>query len=261
MQDRSVIASERSARAHPSHSSPPSASASSRSAASVLAERESLAEWTGLEPATLGVTGRYSNQLNYHSSHSLRFVENVFRGRKDAKFICASRPCQELFSPPLPHHGFKEAKGSPEAEPDELDVPARTQPGARKARCARRRKSVSSRERALRARSACGERAAAADARLRRRSASGRRGTGEAAGEAGAACARQSARETLRAASRQGRLVVIAASLSFLRSRRGRGSPAGPGGCIGLQRLPRGLRGTRKTLRTLVPEAWRSLHL
>ncbi len=27
-----------------------------------------LAEWTGLEPATLGVTGRYSNQLNYHSN-------------------------------------------------------------------------------------------------------------------------------------------------------------------------------------------------
>ena len=26
-----------------------------------------LAEWTGLEPATTGVTGRYSNQLNYHS--------------------------------------------------------------------------------------------------------------------------------------------------------------------------------------------------
>jgi hypothetical protein len=26
-----------------------------------------MAEWTGLEPATLGVTGRYSNQLNYHS--------------------------------------------------------------------------------------------------------------------------------------------------------------------------------------------------
>src|SRR3982074_2105416 len=25
------------------------------------------AEWTGLEPATPGVTGRYSNQLNYHS--------------------------------------------------------------------------------------------------------------------------------------------------------------------------------------------------
>jgi hypothetical protein len=26
-----------------------------------------VAEWTGLEPATPGVTGRYSNQLNYHS--------------------------------------------------------------------------------------------------------------------------------------------------------------------------------------------------
>ena len=27
-----------------------------------------LAERTGLEPATLGVTGRYSNQLNYRSA-------------------------------------------------------------------------------------------------------------------------------------------------------------------------------------------------
>ena len=27
----------------------------------------SLAEWTGLEPATSGVTGRCSNQLSYHS--------------------------------------------------------------------------------------------------------------------------------------------------------------------------------------------------
>ena len=26
-----------------------------------------LAEWTGLEPATSCVTGRHSNQLNYHS--------------------------------------------------------------------------------------------------------------------------------------------------------------------------------------------------
>ena len=30
-----------------------------------------LAEWTGLEPATPGVTGRYSNQLNYHSIKSV----------------------------------------------------------------------------------------------------------------------------------------------------------------------------------------------
>ena len=28
-----------------------------------------MAEWTGLEPATPGVTGRYSNQLNYHSTY------------------------------------------------------------------------------------------------------------------------------------------------------------------------------------------------
>ena len=27
-----------------------------------------VAEWTGLEPATPCVTGRYSNQLNYHSA-------------------------------------------------------------------------------------------------------------------------------------------------------------------------------------------------
>ncbi len=25
-----------------------------------------MAQWTGLEPATPGVTGRYSNRLNYH---------------------------------------------------------------------------------------------------------------------------------------------------------------------------------------------------
>ena len=30
-----------------------------------------MAERTGLEPATPGVTGRYSNQLNYHSVLSL----------------------------------------------------------------------------------------------------------------------------------------------------------------------------------------------
>src|SRR6266403_417822 len=29
-----------------------------------------MAEWTGLEPATPGVTGRYSNQLNYHSARA-----------------------------------------------------------------------------------------------------------------------------------------------------------------------------------------------
>ena len=35
-----------------------------------------LAERTGLEPATPGVTGRYSNQLNYRSTWK-RFVKNL----------------------------------------------------------------------------------------------------------------------------------------------------------------------------------------
>ena len=30
-----------------------------------------MAERTGLEPATPGVTGRYSNRLNYHSAENL----------------------------------------------------------------------------------------------------------------------------------------------------------------------------------------------
>jgi len=34
-----------------------------------------LAEWTGLEPATPGVTGRYSNQLNYHSAVADDFAD------------------------------------------------------------------------------------------------------------------------------------------------------------------------------------------
>jgi hypothetical protein len=36
-----------------------------------------LAEWTGLEPATPGVTGRYSNQLNYRS---MRIVAKILVG-------------------------------------------------------------------------------------------------------------------------------------------------------------------------------------
>ncbi len=34
----------------------------------MLASTKCLAERTGLEPATPGVTGRYSNQLNYRSA-------------------------------------------------------------------------------------------------------------------------------------------------------------------------------------------------
>ena len=34
-----------------------------------------LAEWTGLEPATSGVTGQHSNRLNYHSAENDQFNE------------------------------------------------------------------------------------------------------------------------------------------------------------------------------------------
>ena len=33
---------------------------------------EWMARWTGLEPATPCVTGRYSNQLNYHRAYNKR---------------------------------------------------------------------------------------------------------------------------------------------------------------------------------------------
>ena len=46
-----------------------------------------LAEWTGLEPATPGVTGRYSNQLNYHSAAVLKFG-----------------PCSPGLQPPVANH-------------------------------------------------------------------------------------------------------------------------------------------------------------
>ncbi len=47
-----------------------------------------MARWTGLEPATPCVTGRYSNQLNYHTAHKkrrflildvLRFLRSVLK--------------------------------------------------------------------------------------------------------------------------------------------------------------------------------------
>ena len=41
-----------------------------------------MAEWTGLEPATPGVTGRYSNQLNYHS-------KSLAQGPADSRFMGA----------------------------------------------------------------------------------------------------------------------------------------------------------------------------
>ena len=40
-----------------------------------------MAEWTGLEPATSGVTGQHSNQLNYHSAEP-RIIQTVVLTRK-----------------------------------------------------------------------------------------------------------------------------------------------------------------------------------
>src|SRR5271156_6809233 len=45
-----------------------SSSAFPASVAGARGYLKEMAEWTGLEPATPGVTGRYSNQLNYHSA-------------------------------------------------------------------------------------------------------------------------------------------------------------------------------------------------
>ena len=45
-----------------------------------------LAEWTGLEPATPGVTGRYSNQLNYHSTWPSGF--EPFGSKRRPRLVC-----------------------------------------------------------------------------------------------------------------------------------------------------------------------------
>ncbi len=39
---------------------------------SVSVPRSKVADRTGLEPATSGVTGRHSNQLNYRSAYALK---------------------------------------------------------------------------------------------------------------------------------------------------------------------------------------------
>src|SRR5215472_1374194 len=48
----------------------------------------SVAEWTGLEPATPGVTGRYSNQLNYHSRIRIDRCWWVLRGSNSRHSPC-----------------------------------------------------------------------------------------------------------------------------------------------------------------------------
>ena len=39
-----------------------------------------MAERTGLEPATPGVTGRYSNQLNYRSRQTMQKLHRLYLG-------------------------------------------------------------------------------------------------------------------------------------------------------------------------------------
>ena len=61
---------------------------------SVDVRSETLAEWTGLEPATPDVTGRYSNQLNYHSVR-INFVPLGFRQKE----LCIIQSLRSFSSP------------------------------------------------------------------------------------------------------------------------------------------------------------------
>ena len=47
-----------------------------------------MAEWTGLEPATSGVTGQHSNQLNYHSAFSCNLYNSPARVALHPATLC-----------------------------------------------------------------------------------------------------------------------------------------------------------------------------
>ena len=57
-----------------------------------------LAERTGLEPATPGVTGRYSNQLNYHSTWLLRLPECLTQ--RMTRYVQLSNQVQQNLATP-----------------------------------------------------------------------------------------------------------------------------------------------------------------
>ena len=44
-----------------------------------------MAGWTGLEPATSGVTGQHSNQLNYHPTANINILQYLKNSRKNMK--------------------------------------------------------------------------------------------------------------------------------------------------------------------------------
>ena len=59
----------------------------------------SLAVWTGLEPATPCVTGRYSNQLNYHTVLAdLRCKDSISFPSLQISPIFTSRPHEETIA-------------------------------------------------------------------------------------------------------------------------------------------------------------------
>ena len=51
----------------------------------------SSAVWTGLEPATPCVTGRYSNQLNYHTRIISIFANLPFSSKTPLCLICVCK--------------------------------------------------------------------------------------------------------------------------------------------------------------------------
>ena len=64
-----------------------------------------LAEWTGLEPATPGVTGRYSNQLNYHSSPAASDRRRaLYPTSPRAQPLCHTRSKMPAAPMPVPMH-------------------------------------------------------------------------------------------------------------------------------------------------------------
>ena len=58
-----------------------------------------LAEWTGLEPATPGVTGRYSNQLNYHSAWLQRLTQCLWHFVQVLQNLATLRGFEPRYSP------------------------------------------------------------------------------------------------------------------------------------------------------------------
>jgi hypothetical protein len=58
------------------------------------------AVWTGLEPATSGVTGRHSNQLNYQTL-IIRWLWVVKRGAKIGDFFDLRKKNKQIFHSPI----------------------------------------------------------------------------------------------------------------------------------------------------------------